>query len=117
MKFWELISAFREFEGDVAAVLSSPKWKQPFGEWNAQRSSLIQGQDREKLDSEVPDALVFEVASAVGDKLSLYLEDGWLRCRPLSAHAQRLSSLEIVIRYGGAVLEEALEHGLAQVKT
>ena len=117
MKFWEFISAFREFDGIVAATLASPKWQHPFGDWYVEKDGLIQRQDRAKLDSILPEALVLEVAAAVGDRLSFHLKGGWLRRQPPLSEGQRLSSRDVIARFGGAVLEEVLEYGSAKVET
>ena len=100
MKFWELISAFREFENTVGEILSAPTWRQPFGAWYAEKNELIRNQDRAKLDSKVPEALVLQVAAAIGDQLVFYLEGSWLRTRAISGNYQRLSALDVVTRFG-----------------
>ena len=116
MKFWELISAFRECEQALQGALNSPAWSQPFGVWYEARHDLIQSQDRAKLDFVVPDSLVAQVAALAGDRLVFYVEDGWLRRQPISSTSQRLSPLDVVTRFGGAIIEEVQEYGAARVQ-
>jgi len=117
MKFWELTSAFRDYEKQLGVVLNADRWKTPFGEWFGDIDNLVENQLREKLDYELPDELVLEIARAVGSSLNLYLGQGYLRSHRHDTADIELSALQVVQSYGGEALEEALEKSMVEVKT
>ena len=117
MKFWELVSAFRGFEKQLNDVLDSPKWKNPYGQWLKDFDSIVDSQDRIKLDDDVPEALTLEVSCLIGDSLVLYKGDGYLRFRQHDNADIKLNAHQVIQLYGGSVLEEVLEKSIVKVKT
>ena len=116
MKYWELTSAFREFSEELNEVLCSNRWYSPYGEWFGRLSEIIEHQDQEILDHEVPDKLVIEVAKRIGDKLILYKAGSWLRSTPGDGDIE-LNALDVMQQFGGGVIEEVIEYGSAEIKT
>ena len=54
MKLWEVVSGFREFTNEVAAVFSSERWRGGYGATLSRFDELVRTQDRAVLDSLVP---------------------------------------------------------------
>ena len=117
MKFWELVSAFREAPEPLREVLTSDRWGEPYGRWYAAFDRLVTEQDRSVLDAIVPLELSREVAlrcplaifyvAALG-VLRHVLPDGLDdKGQPLL----ELTALEVHDQYGGAIIEEILEYG------
>ncbi len=61
MKFWELTSAFREESNVIVQVLKQDKWKNYFDNYK-RLEEIIQKQQRNILDEELPFDLCYEVA-------------------------------------------------------
>lgn len=91
------------------------EWRQ-FGEWWRHYDDLIDSQDRDKLDLELPDDYVRRVLSEV--KLALYeSQDGvWLRHPRFARTDHERSALEAYIRYGSEAIDVALEKGAARIE-
>ncbi len=117
MKFWELTSAFRSFDKQLSSVLTSGQWSQPYGEWYNNLDQLVQSQDRTKLDAEIPEKLLAEVSTAVGDRLVFFSGEGWIRNRRVDPADTKMTVLEVAMKYGGSVIEEVLEYGSCKVET
>jgi hypothetical protein len=78
------------------------------------RDRLIDTQDREKLDFELPDAFVRAVLSEVA--MPFYVDgEGCLRLGPFGGGNECLSAVEAFNRYGGKSIEEAKEKGVSRV--
>jgi hypothetical protein len=119
MKFWELTSAFRESPAALRQVLGSPRWREPYSIWYEQLDDLIDRQVRDVLDALVP----LELSRAVAAKdPTRFLFD------PASRHVRRprageaappgaveMSAVDVHDRFGGSVLEEVHERGVAEV--
>jgi hypothetical protein len=54
MLFWEVLSGFRDHPIAVRTVLSSEPWREAYWERFIQFNQLVAGQDRAKLDQQVP---------------------------------------------------------------
>jgi hypothetical protein len=111
MKFWELFSLAGRSDGrdmilDVSR--SNADWR-VLGVWVESFDALVAGQDRGKLDCELPD----EFCRAVLDRVSqdFYLSADRLGSRRLSAGDRELSALEAFEMFGGSALEETMEFG------
>lgn len=115
MKFWQLTSVLRERPYPIADVARQrPEWTM-FAEWFAERDHLIDIQDREKLDAELPDDFARAVLSTVD--LPFYLDaEGWLRAGPFHSSDERLTALEAFNRCGGEMLEDVIEKGVSHRK-
>lgn len=115
MKFWELTSAFREWEAILREVLAGPRWREPYLRQYDQLDTLCDRQDRSVLDALVPIELSREVALKCPERFAfnpgnrhLYLarEDGYV---PPGFRA--MSAVEVHDEYGGYAIEEVREYG------
>ena len=115
MKYWQLTSVVADPDLIKSVAQTNPDWH-IFLSWVANESSIIDTQDREKLDYELPDNFVRSVL--VRADLICYLSnDGWLRSYQMSPDDKVLTALEAFIKYGGTALEEACEYGCVGVTT
>lgn len=118
MKFWELVSAFRSERENIASVLESPKWAK-INAYFQRLDEIVKSQNREILDVEVPFQLAREVCER--SKMEFYLYHGStpqiLRSRKINddGEFEMLSALEVLLRFGGEAIEEALEKGSSTV--
>ena len=111
MKFWELQSVAccaRDQDSVRAVAVTDPDWAD-FASWCDAYSAIVAGQDRAKLDFELPDAFCRAVLARLD--LPYYLSDKTLRSRPQSDADLRLSALEAYDRFGGHAIEDAQEKG------
>lgn len=117
MKFWEAVSAFRGFERELAEVFGSERWRAAYGESFARISELVRTQDRGILDSQLPVELTREIATrCTALQFSFSPKNRCLYPGPAAARgAITMSALEVHDRFGGSVIEEALERGCANV--
>jgi hypothetical protein len=118
MKFWELTSAFRSETDNLKSVLENYRWKK-YQNYYENLNSIVAKQDRNVLDEEVPFHLAKEVCELSKLKFYLYYKDN-PHC--LSSYQQdtdqpfeELSSLDILIRFGGSFIEETLEKSTSEV--
>jgi hypothetical protein len=110
MKFWEVVSAFREDR-------KLDQYWQHFMKWDV----LVDTQQRDILDQSVPLDLTREICQEV--QLSFVLSrdarSTWLRSNLPGRNSERnlpkLSALDVHERYGPAVIEEVREYGSARV--
>ncbi len=114
MKFWQLISAFRSEPAVLKAVLADPDWAE-FGDWYARFESIVADQDRITLDTPVPDALARAVASRSSQTFQL-TSDGTLCIACGDSDAEKLSAVDVLERFGGAVIEDVHEYGSVQIR-
>lgn len=118
MKFWELASVMRGEDPVLEAVLRQEEWRK-YHEWYRAHDQLVDSQDREKLDANLPDALIRDVLGKA--RLKYYLdgtsfpEQSILRGRRVNDADVELSALTAFERYGGMVLEDTLEKGSYRV--
>ena len=113
MKFWELVSAFRNERNILAAVFAEQPEHQ-FSAHYANFDTLVARQERDVLDAAVPDDLVSLVATRSSQTFSLS-GDGTLRSAQRTLDGQILSAIDVVNRFGGSVIEEVHERGSARV--
>lgn len=119
MKFWHLMYVCRragQLDLPATKATGREEWRQ-FAEWWRHYDDLVDAQDRDKLDFELPDDYVRGVLHEV--ELPLYeSQDGvWLRHPRFAPTDQELSALEAYIRYGSEAIDEALEKGVAQIES
>jgi hypothetical protein len=115
MKFWEVMSAFRESEDVIVSVFNRNEWRNPYYEWFQNYTNLVDTQNRGILDSLVPFELTSEIAKGVTklyylDKLSNNLRAAKLGM-PEESNIEVMSTLEVHDLFGGAVIEEVKEYG------
>src|SRR4030095_11729722 len=119
MKFWEAVSAFREFKSEWEEVFGGEKWEATYGQSYLCFDELVHVQDRSTLDSYLPVELTREIAGRCA-RLALCLsEDGWLQkasaCWAWQPGAIILTALDVHDRFGGSVIEEGLEYGSTKI--
>ena len=73
MKFWELISAFRSEKENLNSVLDKPEWKKYKVQFQ-NIDEVVNQQNREVLDKEIPFQLSREVCEKSELKFYLYYE-------------------------------------------
>jgi hypothetical protein len=113
VKFWQLTSLLRDTPSSVRqASQLKAEWTR-YGDWCANEKQLIVTQDREKLDATLPDEFVRAVLSRVD--MSFYVDtEGWIRLRRENSSDTRMTALEAFNRFGGELLEDALEKGCSR---
>lgn len=120
MKFWEVMSAFRESEDVILSVFNRNEWRHPYYEWFQNYTNLVKTQNRGILDSLVPFELTSEIAKGVTKLYYLDKLSNNLRAAKLSmteeSNIEVMSTLEVHDLFGGAVIEEVKEYGSFVVK-
>ena len=112
MKFWELISAFRSERSVFDAVFAEHS-DHGFSAHYANFDTLVSAQNRDVLDSVVPQELLLLIASR--SKQKFYLSaDGTLRLAHPAMEVRILTALDVVERFGGSVIEEVHAFGSAR---
>ena len=116
MRFWQLVSVFRDQRSTLHAVLERPQWRH-YLPWLHDFSHLVQTENRAVLDSTLPDELCRDALQLL--QIAFYLEGGWLHpsteYRPAPACAEVLTALQVFDRFGGEVMEDTLEYGSYKV--
>lgn len=118
MKFWELISVFRQEKELLTQILNQKKWKEYLDNY-LRVDQLITGQDRNILDGDIPDELVIEVCSKSRIKFWFYPEMEPPRLYSYKAGnndlIEELTMKETFLRFGGHNLEQALEKSYTEI--
>jgi hypothetical protein len=120
MKFWETLSAFREFPTALAEVFGSDRWSATYGDSFLRYAELVRTQDRATLDSHLPVELTREIARRC-DGLQFYFSSDTCSLRRATpglaadVGAITLTALDVHDRFGGSVIEEVLEYGSVTV--
>jgi len=119
MKFWEVISAFRDHEEVVVRVLSPAEWRKPYLGWYHQWKELVNDQNRLILDAWVPIQLTREIVKQIPTYYSFDEKSRNLRADRVgmsgSQTVRRLTALQVHDQFGGALIEEVEEYGSAIV--
>ena len=115
MKFWEVLSAFRDRQDVLQEVFSRDEWRDVYLESYTNWDELVRNQDRTILDAPVPVELSREIASRFDER---FVFDPHTRILQSSTHpvvdsldGLEMSALEVHDRFGGSVIEEVLEYG------
>lgn len=114
MKFWEVMSVFRESNDLLASVFNRDEWRDPYYDWFQRINDLVSSQNREILDFPVPYELTKEIAKEI---ITIYYLDestGNLRADNFGANnnsIREMTTLEVHDSFGGAVIEEIHEKG------
>jgi hypothetical protein len=118
MKFWELTSAFRSETDNLESVLAKDSWTKFKSQYDNLKE-IVQRQDRQILDEEIPFQLAKEVCELSKLKFYLYYKDTPHR---LASYQQgndtpfeEISPLDILIRFGGSYIEETMERTMSDV--
>jgi hypothetical protein len=112
VKFWQLNTLGRDEPGLMERLADNPEWAM-YVDWDRNINRLVDEQDRDKLDAEVPDEACIHLLSA--SKKKYYLSGGYLRASRFSPFDRVLSAVDAFKLYGGSSLEEAREYGLVRV--
>jgi hypothetical protein len=120
MKLWQVVCGFGEFQSVLRDVFADPKWRDAYGQTLSRWNEYVHAQNRTVLDGLVPVELTREIAARCTGLQYCFSEDGQLRRTgrqwPAGPGATFLSALEVHDRFGGAVIEEIEEKGVATVQ-
>jgi len=110
MKFWQLVSLFRDEEAVLLAVLQEPQWALYLG-WYNDYEKHASGRNQNVLDAEMPEELCRRAVSQ--SKKKYYVHDNHLYRYysevQIPAGISLMTALEAFEKFGGAALEEVLE--------
>jgi hypothetical protein len=117
MKFWELLSAFRDEKPVLEIVFNDPRWKQYKGSYE-NMEGIVAVQNRAVLDEEISYELAKEVCLKSSKKFWFYPSRTpqvlssfrWEIDQPVEI----LSAADILDRFGGSMIEEVCEKAYAE---
>jgi hypothetical protein len=112
VKFWELGSVCRAEPQLMERLADNPAWA-TYLEWLRDFARIVNEQDRGKLDSPVPLAACKHVLA--GSRIRYFMSGGYLRMVRAGPSDRVLSAVEVLELYGGSLLEDVREYGLARV--
>ena len=112
MKFWQLESVCSAEPHLMDRLGARPEWAEWLG-WHENFARIVREQDRAKLDFELPDDVCIHVLS--GSERKYFLADDHVRVRRTGADDRELSAVDVFHTYGGSILEDVNEAGLAKV--
>ena len=113
MKYWQLRSVVRNAEAFRSVAESNRDWRE-FLTWLENEATIVEKQDRTKLDYQLP--ILFVQAVLAQSDLSCYLSHvGWLRSYKTSTDDEAVTVLDAFNRFGGEKLEEAWERGCVDI--
>ena len=118
MKFWELISAFREEPKIIRQVLKQKKWKTYYAQYK-RFPDIVRQQNRDILDEELPFDLCYEIAVKSNKEYWLSFQETpqvLYNYRPDIEDLERLLPVEILVRFGGSKIEDAHEYSYTNVE-
>jgi len=119
MKMWEVVSAFRDRQDILYSVFSRDEWRTRYLESYLNFDQLVDRQDRQILDAQVPIELTHEIAALYPvsfefDPKSFTLWKHSSNSCVAEGHIQ-LTALQVHDHFGGAWIEEVFEYGSAHV--
>jgi hypothetical protein len=110
MKFWELVSMFRDEDAVLLAVLREPQWALYLG-WYNDYAKHASGRNQNVLDAEMPEELCRRAVRQSQKKF--YIHDNYLYYYlsgvQTPAGISPMTALEAFEKFGGTALEEVLE--------
>lgn len=116
MKFWQLISIlYSEKKLIYKIALKHNEWKF-ISDWLNEYDTLVNTQDRNKLDYQLPNQFIREVLKCTNLKYYLSQDGIWLRSWKIASDDNPVTALEAFDTYGGNALEEAVEFGSFKLK-
>jgi len=119
MKFWEVLSGFRNWREVVLRVLNLAEWQEPYLGWYHRRNELVEDQNREILDALVPAELTREIVKQIPEYYFFDEDSRNLRANQVgmseSDNVSRMTALEVHDQFGGAFIEEIQEYGSAVI--
>ncbi len=118
MKFWHLTSIFRSEKELLKQTLNQSRWQKYHNNYLT-LDHIVQIQDRQILDEEIPDELAIEMCSKSQIKFWFY---GQLTPPLLSSYkfadtspVDELTTKEAYLKFGGYNLEEACEKSYTEI--
>ncbi len=118
MKFWELTSAFRTETDNLRTIFSKECWTKYRIQFD-NLNQIIERQDRQILDEEIPFQLAREVCELSSLKFYLSYTDIPHQLTSWKPNTQKpieeIFSLDILLRFGGFYIEETLERSYSEV--
>lgn len=111
MKFWQLVSIFRDNIRDLRTAAST-SGRQDILSWLDQYHDHVANQNRTILDAALPDELTRKLLEVCD--LRFTIENGRLRLICSAEHSESakiIRATEVFDRFGGAAIEETLEFG------
>jgi hypothetical protein len=121
MKFWEVVSAFRDEPDILATVFGGDRWRSEYHELYSHFDELVSEQRRDVMDMRLPLELTREIAANCHKKRFWYdptrqelrvADEVFL----IPGRYIEMTALEVHDRFGGSMIEEVYEYGSAQVK-
>lgn len=119
MKFWALVSTFREEKDVLMNVIIRPEWELYFS-WYKNYDTLVKEQKRELLDAEMPVEFCLSVLSACNWKFTLCenrFGQGKVLARVLEDDEScvMLTATDVYMRFGGDSLADIQEYGVCYI--
>jgi hypothetical protein len=112
VKFWQLESVCSTEPHLMDRLGARPEWAEWLG-WHENFARIVREQDRAKLDFELPNEVSIHVLS--GSERKYFLASDYVRVRRSGPDDRELSAVDVFHTYGGSILEEVNEAGLARV--
>lgn len=113
MKVWELESACRSNPEAWDLVSGDSEWQAEYELVRAATKRINGKWDRQKLDTELPDAFCRKVLTGVSNRYREYR--GYIRTAGFDPTVGELSAVDVFDRFGGSFLEDVNEAGLAEI--
>ena len=110
MKFWQIVSIFRDDLSSLESVFRAER-DPVYLEWLTNFKELVRKQNRQILDARLPEDISERVMRA--SKLKFYISNGFLKVSTdQSPKANNyLTALDVYTKYGTNAVEDALEYG------
>ena len=112
MKFWQLVSLMRGHQTVSASVLDDPEW-QVYADWSDELETIVEAQDRRRLDAQMPEQLV-RAALSMMDTV-VYQSGDRISSTRWSDSDRAIPVRDIYDRFGGSVVEDVFERGSVNV--
>jgi hypothetical protein len=110
MKFWQLVSIFRDDLPSLRNILREPA-RAHYLKWLGQFDELVRTQNREILDHTMPRDLILQAMQA--SKLTFSVQNGYLRLGSAGTAINcSLSAMDVYTTYGPYAIEDVLEYGV-----
>jgi len=121
MKFWEMVSAFRDQKTILERVLRNPRWQADFWEKYQDFERLVERQDRQTLDAFVPIELSREISAQCHELIFHFNPEKGVLLKLVSGKALDdkhivMTVLAVHDQFGGSIIEEILEKGSANIE-
>lgn len=112
MKFWQLVSILRGHPDALTSAFKDIKWPE-YAEWYSRFDVILENQEREKLDTTLPDDLVYSALKI--SKLLMYRSENTLLSSKRSPNDRAVPVEVAYAKFGGSVIEDVFERGSANI--